>query len=193
MRVGYKRVSTIEQNTARQLDGIDLDKCFEDKLSGKDRQRPQLDVAMAFCREGDVLVVHSMDRLARNLADLLSIVTELTAKGIAVEFCKEHLVFRGDDDPMAKLLMQVLGSFAEFERAMILSRQREGIQLAKQAGKYKGRRRALTSAQAKELCDLAAKGVSKASLAESFGISRESVYSYLRQGDVQVLNQRLEA
>ena len=138
-----------------------------------------------------MLVVHSMDRLARNLGDLLAIVKELTRKGVAVEFIKENLTFTGKDTPTATLILSVMGACAQFERSMILERQREGIALAKAAGKYKGRKRALSPAQAKELRELAAKGVSKSSLAESFGLSRESVYTYLRAGDVEELNQRL--
>ena len=151
MRVGYRRVSSVDQNLGRQLEGITIDKMFEDKLSGKDRSRPQLEAALHFSREGDVLVVHSMDRLARNLGDLLAIVKELTGKGIAVEFVKENLTFTGNDTPAATLILSVMGACAQFERAMILARQREGIALAKAQGKYRGRKRALSPAQAKEL------------------------------------------
>lgn len=180
-RIGYKRVSSIDQNTGRQLEGIAVNKVFEDKLSGKDRSRPQLDACMAFCREGDTLVVHSMDRLARNLMDLQQVVKELTSKGVAVEFVKEHLLFNGTDDKYATLQLQMMGAFAQFERAMILERQREGIALAKQAGKYKGRRRALTAEQAGEARRKASAGASKTALAEEYGISRETLYAYLRQ------------
>jgi DNA invertase Pin-like site-specific DNA recombinase len=191
MRVGYRRVSSCDQNLARQLEGIAVDRTFEDKLSGKDRQRPQLEAALQFCRDGDTLMVHSMDRLARNLGDLLAIVKELTDKGIAVGFVKENLTFTGNDTPTATLILSVMGACAQFERAMILERQREGIALAKAAGKYKGRKRSLSPAQARELRELANKGVSKAALAESFGLSRESVYAYLRQADVEELNEKL--
>jgi DNA invertase Pin-like site-specific DNA recombinase len=181
MLVGYRRVSTCDQNLARQLEGVAVDRTFEDKLSGKDRQRPQLEAALQFCRAGDVLVIHSMDRLARNLGDLLAIVQELNKRGVAVEFIKERLTFNGEANPMATLQLQMLGAFAQFERSLILDRQREGIAAAKAEGKYKGRKRALSPAQAKDLRVLASKGVTKASLAESFGLSRESVYAYLRQ------------
>lgn len=193
MQVGYRRVSTLDQNLSRQLEGIAVDKTFEDKLSGKDRNRPQLDLAMQFCREGDTLIVHSMDRLARNLSDLLGIVREMTAKGIAVQFVKENLRFTGNDTPTATLILSVMGACAQFERAMILERQREGIALAKAAGKYKGRKRSLNTTQARELCERAAKGTPKSDLAEHYGISRESVYAYLRQGQVQELTARIES
>jgi len=130
-KIGYKRVSSIDQNTARQLDGVPLDKLFEDKASGKDTNRPELQAALSYCREGDTLVVHSMDRLARSLVDLRGLVTELTGRGIAVEFAKENLRFNGDDSPVSVLLLSMLGAVAEFERALILGRQREGIVLAK--------------------------------------------------------------
>ena len=109
-RIGYKRVSTIDQNTARQLDGVSVDKCFEDKASGRDTNRPQLCAALGYCREGDTLVVHSMDRLARSLVDLRGMVTNLTHRGIAVEFVKENLRFTGDDSPIAILLLSLLGA-----------------------------------------------------------------------------------
>ncbi len=147
-RIGYIRVSSLDQNTERQLDGLALDKRFEDKASGKDTHRPQLKAALDYLRDGDVLVVHSIDRLARSLADLESIVKELTGRGVAVEFVKERLIFTGaGDDPMAVLMRQMLGSVAQFERAMIRERQREGIALAKAAGRYKGSKGKLTQEQ----------------------------------------------
>lgn len=133
-RVGYTRVSTLEQNTDRQLDGIDVDRAFADHVSGKDLHRPQLTAMLQFVREGDTVVVHSMDRLARNLDDLRATVRDLTARGVRVEFVKEQLTFTGDDTAMATLLLSVMGAFAEFERALIRERQREGIALAKQRG-----------------------------------------------------------
>jgi DNA invertase Pin-like site-specific DNA recombinase len=177
-RVGYKRVSTIDQNTDRQLDGVELDKMFSDKASGKDTQRPQLVACLEYLREGDALVVHSMDRLARNLEDLRRIVRELTGQGVKVEFVKENLIFAGDDSPMNTLLLSMLGAVAEFERSMILERQREGIALAKAAGKYKGRKAALTDQQASELRARLAAGEPVTSVAKDFGISRQTVYNY---------------
>jgi DNA invertase Pin-like site-specific DNA recombinase len=161
-------------------DGISLDKCYEDQASGKDTHRPQLQAALGYCREGDTLVVHSMDRLARNMVDLRKIVHDLTKRGIVVEFVKENLRFVGEDAPLAILLLSVLGAVAEFERALILERQREGIALAKAAGKYKGRRRALSGAQIEELQRRVAAGERKSVLGRQFGIRRETVYSYLR-------------
>lgn len=179
-RVGYKRVSTIDQSTARQLDGVPIDKCFEDQASGKDTQRPQLQAALTYCREGDILVVHSMDRLARSLLDLRRIVTDLTGRGVVVEFVKENLRFTGDDSPLAILLLSLIGAVAEFERALILERQKEGIALARAAGRYKGRRPILGALQIDELRRRVAAGEGKTALARDFGISRETLYCYLR-------------
>src|SRR6202795_2847598 len=197
-RVGYRRVSTADQNKARELDGVPLDKLFEDKLSGKDRERPQLKACLDFVRDGDTLIVHSMDRLARNLVDLCQLVKELTAKGVTVEFVKEHLTFTnaeqaGIDKAMAKLQLHIMGAVGEFERAMILERQREGIAIAKAEGKYKGRKRSLTNAKAEELRLRVAMGAtSKADLAEEFGISRETLYAYVRSAEVKELKERCE-
>jgi DNA invertase Pin-like site-specific DNA recombinase len=181
-RVGYIRVSTFDQNAERQLENILVDRKFTDKASGKDAQRPQLEALLAYVREGDTVVVHSMDRLARNLDDLRRIVQTLTQKGVRVEFVKEHLTFTGEDSPMANLLLSVMGAFAEFERALIKERQREGIALAKQRGAYRGRKKSLSADQALELRRRANGGERKAQLAREFGISRETLYQYLRAG-----------
>ncbi len=177
-RIGYQRVSTIDQNTDRQLDGVELDKVFTDKASGKDVNRPELARAIEYLRDGDTLVVHSMDRLARNLEDLRRVVRELTGNGVRVEFVKESLTFTGEDSPMNTLLLSMLGAVAEFERSMILERQREGIAIAKAAGRYKGRKAALTDQKAQELQARLAGGESVTSLARDFGISRQTVYNY---------------
>ena len=178
-RIGYVRVSTLDQNVERQLEGVELDKRFTDKASGKDTNRPQLQAALDYLRDGDVLVVHSMDRLARNLDDLRRIVLGLTERGVIVEFVKEHLTFTGEDNALSKLLLSVMGAFAEFERSLIRERQREGIALAKKAGVYKGRKPSLTPQKATELRSRAAAGEKKAALAREFGISRETLYTYL--------------
>jgi DNA invertase Pin-like site-specific DNA recombinase len=178
-RVGYVRVSSVDQNEGRQLDGVQLDKTFIDKASGKDVKRPQLVAAMDYIREGDVLVVHSMDRLARNLDDLRKIVLGLTGRGVVVEFVKEHLTFVGDDSAMSHLLLSVMGAFAEFERSLIKERQREGIALAKKAGVYKGRKPSLTPEKVQQLRQRIEAGEKKAGLAREYGISRETLYSYV--------------
>src|SRR5215210_7935729 len=124
-RIGYIRVLSFDQQVDRQLDGIALDQIFTDKASGKDTNRPQLELMLRFARTGDTVVVLSMDRLARNLDDLRRIVHILTGKGVRIEFVKEQLTFTGEDSPMANLLLSVMGAFAEFERALMRERQRK--------------------------------------------------------------------
>lgn len=178
-RIGYIRVSSLDQNTARQLDGIELDKVFTDKISGKDTNRPELQAILQFVREGDHIIVHSLDRLARNLDDLRKLVKDLTSKGIVIEFKKENLVFSGEDSPMANLLLSVMGAFAEFERSLIRERQAQGIFLAKQANKYKGRKRTVTPDQVEAIRMRVESGDKKAQIARDIGISRETLYQYL--------------
>lgn len=182
-RIGYIRVSTLDQNPDRQLEGAQVNKVFTDKASGKDTQRPQLDALLGYIREGDTLVVHSMDRLARNLDDLRRLVQQLTGRGVRIEFIKEGLTFTGEDSPMANLLLSVMGAFAEFERELIRERQREGIALAKQRGAYRGRKPALNSTETAELRRRVEAREPKAALAREFGISRATLYEYLRAGE----------
>lgn len=175
-RIGYKRVSTVDQNTSRQLDGVAVDKVFEDRASGKDTSRPQLLAALDYCREGDVFVCHSMDRASRNLADLLKLVEGLTGRGVAVEFVKENLVFTGEDSPMAKMMLGIMGSVAQFERSMILERQREGIALAKAEGKYKGRKAKFDAVTAAAIKARMAAHENVSAIAREFGCSRPTLY-----------------
>lgn len=179
-RIGYIRVSSLHQKSERQLDGVAVDRKFTDKASSKDVSRPELEKLLACVRAGDTVVVHSMDRLARNLDDLHRLVKNLTARSVRIEFIKEGLSISGDDSPMANLMVSVMGAFAEFERALIRERQREGIALAKQRGAYRGRKQALSSERAAELCRRAGSGEQKAALAREFNISRETLYRYLR-------------
>jgi DNA invertase Pin-like site-specific DNA recombinase len=182
MKVGYIRVSSWEQNTDRQLADETLDKVFVDKVSGATTaNREQLQVMIEFVRDGDVVVVHSMDRLARNLDDLKQVVNKLTGKGVTVQFKKECLTFTGEaDNAMSKLLLNVLGAFAEFERSLIKERQREGIAQAKAKGDvYKGRKKALSDVDVARVKTMLADGVSKTAIAKEFGVSRETLYKYL--------------
>ena len=182
-RIGYVRVSTFDQNVDRQLDGQSLDRIFTDKASGKDINRPELDAMLAdpgVGREGDTVVVHSMDRLARNLDDLRKLVQSLTKRGVRIEFVKESLAFSGEDSPMANLMLSVMGAFAEFERALIRERQREGIAVARQRGAYRGRKRSLSDEMVAELHRRVDDGERKAVIARDLGISRETLYQYLR-------------
>src|SRR5215216_2937974 len=179
-RVGYIRVSTLDQQSARQLEGLELDRAFVDHASGKDAKRPQLAELLNFVRTGDTVIVHSMDRLARNLDDLRRIVQALTNKGVRIEFVKENLTFTGEDSPLSKLMLSVMGAFAEFERSLIKERQREGIALAKRRGAYKGRKKSLTETQVNDIHEKLSLGVSKAQVAREIGISRQTLYQYLK-------------
>ena len=177
--VGYLRVSSLDQKELRQLDGIKLDKRFVDKASGKDLHRPELEQLTGYVREGDTVICHSMDRLARNLDDLRKVVLGFTDRGVHVRFEKENLIFTGEDSPMSHLLLSVMGAFAQFERDLIRERQREGIALAKlREGAYVGRKPSLNPAQAKDLRRRVAAGESKTALAGELGISRMTLYRY---------------
>ena len=181
-RVAYRRVSTLDQSTARQLDGMTFDREFTDKASGKDTARPALQEALAYTREGDTLVIHSMDRLARNLADLLRIVADLTNRKVKVEIVKENLTFNGEDSAIATLMLSIMGAVASFERSMILERQREGVALAKKAGRYKGRAPAIRAGNGKaaELQNLIAEKLPVSEIARRLGVSRQTIYSQLK-------------
>lgn len=180
-RVGYVRVSSFDQNPERQLEHVQVERLFTDKASGKDMQRPELEALLAFVRDGDTVVVHSMDRLARNLDDLRRIVQNLAKRGVRIEFVKESLTFTGEDSPMANLMLSVMGAFAEFERALIRERQRDGIALAKQRGAYRGRKKSLPDTVIVELRRRIDAGDKKAQVARDYGISRETLYQYLRE------------
>ena len=136
-RIGYIRVSTEEQNTARQENQMqDLDKLFMEKVSGKSTQRPELKKMLEYVRDGDTVVVESISRFARNTKDLLSLVEELTQKGVAFVSLKEAI---DTTTPQGQFMLTVFGALAQLERDCILQRQREGIAIAKEEGKYKGR------------------------------------------------------
>jgi Site-specific recombinases, DNA invertase Pin homologs len=179
-RVGYIRVSSLDQNTQRQLVDVALDKVFEDRVSGKDVNRPQLQAMLQFVREGDTVIVHSLDRLARNLGDLKGIVDQLIRRNVTVHFQSENLTFTADKkNPMSELLLNVLGAFAQFERDLIKERQREGIAIAKAEGKYAGRKKALNDDQIVELKRRVNNGENKTKIAGDFKISRFTLYKYL--------------
>lgn len=185
MYIGYVRVSSLDQNPDRQLEELrakGVDKIFIDKMSGKDIERPELQKMLTFIREGDVLFVHSLDRLARNLADLLTMVQDLTNRGVGVTFLNERLSFESGKDasPTSKLMLSMIGAFAEFERSMIKRRQVEGIAFAKERGVYKGRKRTTTDEQIREMKSLMNTGVSLSLAARKVGISRSTAYKYLK-------------
>lgn len=180
--IGYVRVSTVDQRVDRQREaiGADVHEWFEDKLSGKDTERPALIDMLRYVRKGDTVRVASMDRLARSLPDLRALVDEMVSKGVTVEFVKERLTFSRDkSDPIAVLLLSVLGAIAEFERALIRERQAEGIALAKRRGVYKGRVRALSPEQVAAAAERVATGVPKAAVARELGVGRQTLYDAL--------------
>ena len=175
--IAYRRVSTTDQTTDRQLVDMTFDQEFEDKCSGSTTNRPGLKECLGFIRKGDTLVVHSMDRLARNLPDMLALVGDLTKRGVSIRFVKEGLNFTGEKDPMQELQLQIMGAVAQFELAMIRERQKEGVAAAQKAGKHCGRKSTLTEEQAREVVAMVEAGEDKTKIAQSFGISRATVYN----------------
>ena len=178
MKVGYRRVSTIDQNLDRQ-DMSGVDRIFEDKASGKNTDRVALQEMIAFVRTGDEVLVHSIDRLARDLRDLQSIITQLNDKGVSIHFLSERLTFSGNsEDAFAKLQLQMMGAFAEFERAIIRKRQAEGNSKAKERGVYANRKRKSTI-NVKRVKGLKEEGLNNTEIAAHMGISRMTVYRSL--------------
>ena len=178
MKVGYRRVSSLDQNLDRQ-ELVGVEKVFEDKASGKDTNRTALNEMIAFVRNGDQVVVHSIDRLARDLRDLQTIILQLNEKGVGIEFLSERLVFSGNnDDAFAKLQLQLMGAFAEFERNIIRKRQAEGIAKAKAKGVYDNRKRKKKVSD-KRIFELVTEGLNKSEIAEALGVSRMTVHRRL--------------
>jgi len=170
--VAYIRVSTIDQNTARQLDGLQFDRIFEDKVSGSTTNRAGLNELQDYVREGDVIHVHDISRMARNVGDLIKLIRDFNQAGVSVHFHKESLIFTGEDSPMNSLMLTLLGAVYQFEREMILERQREGIEKAKQAGKYQGRKKTLNHEDIKASLE---GGLSIRKTAEALKVSVSSV------------------
>ncbi|MCM0755649.1 recombinase family protein [Desulfovibrio aminophilus] len=179
--IGYCRVSTTDQKMDRQLDRVKLDTMFEEKAGAADAARPQLRACLEHAREGDTLHVHSIDRLARNLQDLLTLLQAFTGKGVAVRLHKEGLTFTGQDTPFQKLHFQIIGAVAEFERAIVKERQREGIAKAKAEGRHLGRERKLAPDMERVIRDRATSGADKSALAREYGISRQTLYRIIHR------------
>lgn len=187
--VGYIRVSSTDQNTERQLDGITLDKVFTDKMTGSSRERPQLKAMIDYVRHSDTVIVHSLDRMARNLEDLLHIINQLHEKGVIFKSIKENLTLDGSQPSlMDKFLLHILGAVAEFNRSLIREAQREGIAKAKARGAYKGRKPALSKTQIKELEEIIEaknssideyKALTLPKIAEQFGMSLPTLNRYI--------------
>jgi DNA invertase Pin-like site-specific DNA recombinase len=179
----YLRVSSTDQITDRQLVDIPCDRLYEEKVSGKDTNRPQLQAMLSNLRKGDLVNVHEMSRLGRNTKDLLSLVDEILGKGASINFRKENLVFNSGEQagPFQEFQLQMLAAVCQFERALTRQRQAEGIALAKKAGKYHGGQKKLSESHKEALLAAHAKGGKPAQLARDFDISRASVYNYLKE------------
>lgn len=180
-RIGYIRVSTIDQNPDRQLEGIELHKKFIEYASGTTTKRPQLEQMLEYAREDDLIIVHSMDRLARNIKDLRSIIDDLVSRSIQIQFIKENLIFSNEKSAISNLLLNIMGSVAEFEHAIILERQREGIAIAKRQGKYKGRKKIFDSQKREQLKLEMQTRKTKSQIALDLGVSRFTLYNFLKQ------------
>lgn len=172
--VGYIRVSTVQQNTERQLDGVALDKVFTEKCSAKNTERPELNAMLAYVREGDVIHVHELSRLGRNVKDLLNIIDEVKTKGASIHFHKEKLVAGKEETAISKMMLNVIASVAQMEREMMLERQAEGYQAAKAAGKIASRGNSKTIDRAGIVAALAA-GASIRTVAKDYSISTQTV------------------
>lgn len=184
-KIAYARVSSDDQNLDRQLETLKAycpDKIFTDHLSGKNLERPGFQQMMDYVREGDIIYVASMDRMARNLDDLLATTKRLQSKGITVHFLKENICLNpgAETSSMSKLIMSIMGAVAEFERSLIRERQREGILLAKSRGVYKGRK-PIDPEKMQEAQKLIEEGFSKTKVCEKLRISRQTLYKYLKQ------------
>lgn len=180
-KIGYIRVSSVDQNIDRQLENIQLDKIYTDRCSGKNTDRPALQELLNYVRDGDHVFVHSMDRLARNLGDLRAIVSTLNKKQVSIKFIKENLEFNGSETALATLLLNVMGSFAEFERSLIKERQAEGIALAKKRGAFKGRKPILNLEQTDWIFKQVEIGTHKSKIAKHLNISRGCLYQCLQK------------
>jgi DNA invertase Pin-like site-specific DNA recombinase len=185
--IGYVRVSTVDQKPERQIIaiqaaiGAEPDRWFTDHSSGGSTDRPALTAMLAHVRDQDLIMVASMDRLARSVVDLDQLVTRLTGRGVTVRFLKEGLIFQATSqaDPLAVFQFQVMGAFAQLERALIRDRQREGIEAAKARGVYRGRARRLTVTQVNAAQEEIRAGIPKAVVARRLGVARQTLYDAL--------------
>ena len=182
MIFNYIRVSTILQNTERQLLAVPCDRTYEDKLSGKNTNRPQFQLMMSNLRSGDIVNVHILDRVGRNTKDILEIVETIKEIGATIKFHKENLTFDGSkNDLYSDLMLTILSGFATFERNIILERQREGIEIAKQKGKYKGGKQKFDVEQKNRIKKLVEEGVSISSVCRTMKCSRPTIYKVINE------------
>jgi len=179
-KIGYIRVSSPDQNPDRQLEGIDLDKKFIDYATGKNMHRPQLIALKNYAREEDIVIVHSMDRIGRNVKDILNLVDYFLENGIQVQFLKENLVFKDRKDPVANCILTIFAAVAEFEYSLIKERQMEGIAIAKKEGRYNGRPSSWTEEKESLMKKYLKTDIPKTKIAKKLGISRAMLYNYMK-------------
>lgn len=182
-RYAYKRVSTLEQNLDRQLPDFNADVVLEEKISAKDTKRPKLEMLLEVVGKGDEIHIHELSRLARSVQDLIDIVQQVVSKGASIKFHKENLEFAPDKkaNSFQSLMLNLLGSIAQFERDLMLERQREGISIAKQKGVYKGRQSKFTENDLQRIRSEFASAKNKAKLASKWGISRSYLYQIAKE------------
>lgn len=180
-KIGYIRVSSVGQNTERQLSGLEFDRVFTDKCSGSTVDRPELKRLLDHVREGDAVYVHSIDRMARDLKNLLELIDYFKSKGVDIHFVKEGLSYTPNhSNPMQDMMLQVMGAVSQFERALIRERQREGIEQAKAKGVYKGSKKTIDRERVLEMLN---QGMKKAEIARKLGIGRVSVYRVIKEAE----------
>ena len=185
MKMSYKRVSTIDQNLDRQLAGLSFDREYIEKVSGKDINRPELKALLSNLRAGDEVHVHELSRLGRSVKDLLEIVQTVNRAGASLHFHQEHLVFTPDtSNPTSNLMLNMLGAIAQFERDMMLERQREGIAIAKAKGKYKGKKSKFSPEELQAMALEASESRNKTEVAKKYGVSRQYLYKLMNQAGV---------
>lgn len=181
MKVAYVRVSTVEQNEARQVAELEkqgIEKWFIEKVSGKDTNRPELHAMLEFIREGDAVYVHDLSRLARSTSDLLKLIEQLEQKDVHLISCKEAI---DTNTATGKLMITMIGAINEFERANLLERQREGIACAKAAGKYKGRQRIKIDGFSEIYDKYMRREINKSQIAQELHISRPTLDKLIRE------------
>ena len=177
-RIGYIRYGVFEQNTKNELEHLALDQLFVDHASGKDTERPGLRELLHNVQYGDTVMAYSLEQFACSLDHLHRLVTDMTNRGARVELLKEELVFSGGDSDR---LLSLMDALVKFERALVRERQREGIALAQKRNAYRGRKKVLSTERIEELHRRAGAGEPKTILAKEFGISRGTLYQYLRR------------
>lgn len=187
MKIGYVRVSSVDQNEERQLVTMkkhDVKKIFIEKMSAKDKNRPKLQEMLDYVRDGDTIIIHDFSRLARNTKDLLEIVEFLNQKEVNLLSEKENI---DTSTPVGKLMLTMIGGIYEFERSNLLERQREGIALAKAKGKYKGRKRIKINNFDEYYEQYRIRVISKSEMARQLNISRPTLYKLLKEYEMEHL------